>query len=106
MDANFFPDFQRIFPDFLGFYRFSGILPGFSTNQNVWRCAYAPASYTTVFYDHNLGKTIICWEDDRMLALPGLSPTRCTPSSKNGVSLPKQPVHVCKLFRYHLIYAS
>jgi len=27
--------------------RFSGILPGFSTNRNFWGCACTPASYTT-----------------------------------------------------------
>jgi len=36
-------------PDFNGF---SGILPGFSPNQNFWGCSctpYTPASYTTGF---------------------------------------------------------
>jgi len=37
----FFRDFAQIFIDF------SVILLGFSTNQNFWRCACIPASYTT-----------------------------------------------------------
>ena len=48
--AQFLPRFSAIWPRYLGILhvilrilpKFSGILPGFSTNQNLWGCACTP----------------------------------------------------------------
>jgi len=45
--VQIFRDISRIFKDFSLIFRFSGILPGFSTNQNFWDCACTPSSYLT-----------------------------------------------------------
>jgi len=49
--ARIFRDSSQIFRDFVQIFR---ILPGFSTNQNFWRCActtWTPASYTAACCD-------------------------------------------------------